>query len=99
MCVSVLFVLLMFSVSVQCLECLDSVQCLECLDSVQCLECLDAVKSLEYFGRIQTLGAPKIPQMKAAKYIFIFNRLTVALSLEKMAYPENSHIFHTVILN
>ena len=79
--------------------CTPHVQCLECLDSVQCLECLDAVQSLECFGRIQTLEASKTPQLKPAKYIFIFNRLIVALSLEKMAYPENSHIFHIVILN
>ena len=37
-------------------------------------------------------------QLKLDKYIFIFHRLIVVLSLQKGAYPENSHIFFIVIL-
>ena len=40
---------------------------------------------------LQTLQAFNTPLPQADKYIFIYDRLTVVLFLEKEAYPENSH--------
>ena len=36
-------------------------------------------------------------QLKPDKYTFIFHRLIAVLSLQKGAYPENSHIFYSHI--
>jgi len=47
----------------------------------------------------QTLEALNTPEVKPEKHIFIFHNLTVALSLDKGAYPEKFLTFWIVILN